>query len=103
MIVERRTYLVKIGHDAEAVAILKRMFEISTFYTNPYRIYTCYIGPNNVIVVEWEWEDLEQMGAVWAAVVANPEFAPLQEQWRALRERGGQGELWHLAAQRPAS
>ncbi len=101
MIVERRTFLVKATKEQELVELIKAAIEANTIFTGTYRIYIPEIGPFNVVAVEWEYEDLEEMQAVWDAWwepnLATQEF---WEEWVALTERGGQREVWQLAAQR---
>ena len=99
MIVERRTFFVKPGHEAEVVDLIKAGIEGNTIYTGSYRIYLPDIGPYGEVVVEWEYEDLQEMRAAWQAWEAK-ENAAFWERWYALTERGGQGEIWKLAAER---
>jgi hypothetical protein len=100
MIVDRRTFLVKPGHEAEVVDLIKGAIEGNTPFTNSYRIYMPDIGPYGVVAVEWEYKDLQEMRAAWAAWEASPDIAQFWEQWHMLTERGGGGEIWKLAAQR---
>ena len=100
MIVDRRTFLVKRGHEAEVVALIKTAIEGNTPYTKTYRIYMSDIGPHDMVVVEWEYEDLQEMRAAWATWEASPGIAQFWEQWYSLTERGGSGEIWKLVEQR---
>jgi hypothetical protein len=100
MIVERRTFLVKQGCQATAIEMLKQEIEGNTAFTHSYRIYAPDIGPYGVIVVEWEYEDLQEMRASWDAWFAKPGIPEFYEKWFELTERGGHREIWALAAQR---
>ena len=100
MIVDRRTFLVKPGHEVEVVDLIKAGIEGITSYTGAYRIYMPDIGPYGMVVVEWEHEDLQEMRAAYAAWEASPDIEQFWEQWHRLTERGGGEEIWKLAAQR---
>jgi hypothetical protein len=91
MIVERMTVLVKPGCQETVVKILKEESGAS------YRIYTPYISPQNVVIVEWEYENLQELEATWDAWFAKygtPEFF---ERWYQLVEQGGHREVFRLA------
>ena len=100
MIVERWTYPVKPGCQEAVVKMLKEEIEGNTVFTHSYRIYTPDIGPQDVVVVEWEYEDLQEMQADWDAWLAKPGTPEFLEKWNELTERGGHREIWGLAAQR---
>jgi hypothetical protein len=100
MIVERRTFLVKTMKEQEVVARIKAGIEANTIFTGSYRIYRSDIGPNGVVAVEWEYENLEKMQAVWKAWETNLATPEFWEEWDALTEHGGYREVWELTAQR---
>jgi hypothetical protein len=100
MIVERRTFLVKTMREQEVVDLVKAGIEANTTFTGAYRIYVSDIGPGDVVAVEWEYEDLEEMQAVWDAWETNLANQEFWEAWGALTERGGEREVWQLAAKR---
>jgi hypothetical protein len=100
MIVDRRTFRVKPGCEEAVVKMIKEAIEGNTIYNRSYRIYTPDISPYDVVVVEWEYEDVPEMRAAWEAWLAKPGTPEYMEKWLELTERGGGGEIWELAAQR---
>ena len=100
MIVERRTFPVKTTKEQEVVALVKATIEAITIFTGAYRIYVHDIGPQEVVVVEWEHDNLEDLQAAWEAWMANLATPEFWEQWCAITERGGHKEIWELAAER---
>jgi hypothetical protein len=91
---------VKPGCEAAVAELVRGAIEGNTAYTHSYRIYTSDISSYDVVVVEWEYEDLQEMRAVWDAWLANPDISEFWEKWYELTERGGHGEIWELVAQR---
>lgn len=100
MIVERWTFLVKLGCQEAVVKMLKEEIEGNTVFTHSYRIYTPDIGPYDVVVVEWEYEDLQEMQASWDAWYAKSSTPEVGAKWNELTRPGGHREIWGLAAQR---
>lgn len=100
MISDRRMYNVKPGCEEAVVELLKEEIEGNSVYTHSYRIYTSYISSYDVVVVEWEFEDLQEMEAAWDAWFAKTDMTEFNEKWDELTERGGHGEIWELVAQR---
>jgi len=100
MISDRRIYNVKPGCEEAVVELLKGEIEGNTVYTHSYRIYTSYISSYDVVVVEWEYENLQEMEAAWDAWLAKTDISEFNEKWNKLTERGGNGEIWELVAQR---
>ncbi len=82
------------------VELIKAGSEANTVDTGAYRIYVHEIGPQNVVAVEWEYESLEAMQASWDAWETNLATPEFWELWDALTERGGDREVWRLAARR---
>ena len=101
MIVDRRTFHVKIGRAAEVADMIKEQIEGNTVYTGSYRIYLPDIGGSyDTVVGVWEYEDVPEMRAAreaWAAKPSTPEY---MEKWHESVERGGHGEIWELVAKR---
>jgi hypothetical protein len=100
MIVDRRVFPVKPGCEAAVANLIKESIDGDPSYTRCYRIYTPNISSYGVVVVEWEYEDLQEMQASWDAWYASPASSAFLEKWRELTERGGEGEVWNLVAQR---
>ena len=100
MFIDRRVFPVKMGCMEEAVALVKGAIEGNKSYKHGYRIYTPEIGPFDVLVVEWEYESLEEQQRVWAAWFARPDTPTFAEKWNKVVERGGGSEIWNLVAHR---
>jgi hypothetical protein len=100
MIVERWTFPVKPQYQEAVVNILKEEIEGNTVFTGSYRIYTPHIGPWDVVVVEWEYEDTQELEAVWDAWFAKSGTPEYFEKWYELTRPGGHREVWQLATQR---
>lgn len=72
-IINRRTYTLKPGKVDEAVKILLETREAWPEYTGPFRVYSPWFGPqDDVVAVEFEYEDLADMETQWAAFFATP-------------------------------
>jgi hypothetical protein len=100
MIVDRRVYHVKRGCEEALVNLLKETIEGNTTYTRSYRIYTPNISTYGVVIVEWEFENLQEMEVVWDAWAASPASSTFFEKWNELTKLGGSGEVWNLVAHR---
>ena len=100
MIVDRRTFQVKQGCMEEVVKLTKAGIEGNEVYTQAYRIYTPEVAQFDLVVIEWEYEDFQEMEAAWAAWAAKPETADFWEKWVELTAPGGRREIWELAAGR---
>jgi hypothetical protein len=100
MIVERTVFHVKAGCTPALVELLKQEIEGNTAYTRSYRILTPYVSPFDVVVVEREYEDMQEKRATWGGWSAKPETPEFWEKFYELAERGGHREIWGLAAQR---
>jgi hypothetical protein len=102
MIVNRRTFNVKPGHEQETVALV--LEEIAADrergdYTGPTRVYTSNLGTFNQVAVEWEYEDLAEYQKAWAEWWARPMTAAFMQEWLELTNGGGTNEIWTLAEQ----
>jgi len=101
MIVHRRTYRVKFGQGTQAAEWIKEQIEGNTFYTEAYRIYLPDIGgEDDVVVVEWEYEDVPAMRAAWEAWLAKPSTQEAAPKWSEMAAPGGHAEIWQLFAKR---
>jgi len=101
VVVERWTFPVKPGRGEEVVKIVAEELEWHPDIKGQrYRIYRPHFGPQDVIVVEWEYRDLQQLEAAWATWRAKRGTPDYFDRWQALTERGGQREVWVLAASR---
>ena len=101
MVVERWTFPVKPGRGEEVVKILAEELEWHPDIKGQhYRVYRPMFGPQDVVVVEWEFHDLRQQEAAWATWRGKRGTPGYFDRWYALTERGGQREVWVLAASR---
>ena len=98
MIVDRRVFQVKQGRLEEVVELLKAASE--GFSTQAYRIYTPEVAEFDVVVIEWEYEDYQEMQSTIAAWVARLKTTDHWEKWGQVTAPGGRREIWQLAAQR---
>lgn len=100
MIVNRRTFNVKVGCMEEAVALV--LGEIAADserggYTGRIRVYTSSIGTFDQMAVEWEYQDLAEYEEMWAEWAALPTTAAFMQKWIELVKEGGTNEIWDLA------
>jgi hypothetical protein len=96
MIVDRRTYNIKLGHDPEAIELIKAEFAALTERdaSPPYRIYVSRIGQFSQMAVEFEFENLAAQERFWAEWRPNnPEFI---EEWFGLNRGEIQIKVWDL-------
>ena len=100
MVVQRNLLNVRQGCMEEAIALIKGAIEANKRYKHGNRIYAPEIGPFDVLVVEWEFESLEDYQRSWAEWAAGPDAPAFAEKWDKVFERGGSGEIWNLAAHR---
>ena len=96
MIVNRRTFTVKVGHMDQLLALMKEAKEQFSGSTRAWRNYAPEISPCDVVAFEWEYESLEEYERDWAEWGATPETAAFMEKWNQLTESGGNNEIWRL-------
>jgi hypothetical protein len=95
MIVNRRMFIAKKGHYAEALAWAKKL--VADVAPNARaRFYESNIGPFDVFGWEIEYESLAayERSLRDATARVTPEW---WAQWHALTETGGTNEIWTLA------
>jgi hypothetical protein len=61
----RRAFYAKQGSAPQVVELLKGEMEGNTGYTKPYRVYTQNIGPYAEVVVEWQYDNLQEIEPAW--------------------------------------
>ena len=96
MIVDRRTYNIKLGHMQEAIELLK--FEINAVIEQgislPYRIHISRFGRFDQLATEYEFENLAAQEKFWTEwQPKNPEFI---DKWFGLMQGEIQLEIWDL-------
>lgn len=95
MLVNRRTWVVKRGCMQKAVALAVAAWEQ---FDQPHvrRFYVPDIAPFDTLVLEIEFEDLEDYQKFWAEWAARPETAEAQGKFDDVTETGGSNEIWTL-------
>ena len=102
MIVQRSLVKVKPGHDRNEVADLVLSELVAQKergnYSRPFRVYTPEFSgqPLNVLILEWEYEDLAEHDKVWAEWGALPTTPAFWEEWSELVEPGAVNEIWNV-------
>ena len=94
MLVNRRTWIAKVGHQQEAIELLKAEMT-RVFPSMTVRYYQWLIGPFDTFGCEAEFESLaayEEAMSESASRVSPEVF----EKWHQVREAGGTNELWEL-------
>jgi hypothetical protein len=93
MILERRTYIPKLGKVEEVVDLIKEAHGILD--TSPsFRVLTPQVGPFGVVVHEIEHEDWEAREKFGADLARSDEWAGFLVRWRENVEQGGGNEFW---------
>lgn len=95
MLVHRQTFIVKPGKWEEAIKVLKTGAD-HLDNRPPFRVYGSYIGNNDTIVLELEFENMTEYERFWNAWFAAPESAAVGEKWNQLHLPGGTNEVWQL-------
>ena len=92
MIVSRRAFTVKKGRTAEVLEWLSE--RLSPAHTR--RICTSQFGTFDTLMVEEDFESLEELERTWAGWRTLPEWGPFFEKWNELTDTGGTNEIWQL-------
>ena len=96
MIVDRRTYNIKLGQAAKAVELLTAELVAAkeAGHSYGYRVYVCQIGQWGQVAVEFEFENLAQQETFWSGWGAkNPDFI---KDWFGLNQGEIQIAIWDL-------
>ena len=93
MIVHRSMTNVKRGRMEEIVTLIKAEDEL---YPPPHERRICWpqFGPWQVLVLEWEFEDMAEQQAWWAGWTPSPSF---WDQFNDCSAGGGTIEIWNIA------
>jgi hypothetical protein len=96
MIVERITWLAKVGCHAEVIKILKELNQqLGVNCTE--RIYSCEFGADDEsVAIELEFESMEHRRACWGKWFKQPEAHEATARMRALIRSGGVHQVWRL-------
>ena len=95
MYVDRRTYIAKRGRYNELVALWKEARQGPPALKGAagnFRIYWPIAGPIDAIVIEYEFESLEEYGKFWSKY----ELTEFGKRLNEATESGGTNELWLL-------
>ena len=60
------------------------------------RTCTAYAGPINVLIIEFEFEDIAELDRYWTTWFADPGSATFTETFNKLTKPGGANEIWNL-------
>ena len=95
MIVERAVYKVKQGYMKKLVKLCRKEMPL-TGHDPTMRMYTPKLSPGNVIMFEYEFEDLEAMAAHWKEVDALPGTSAFWEKLSPCIRSQLKREVWNL-------
>ena len=95
MIVQRITYNVKPGRMQEAVALAAEQ-KVRYAGAVPVRVYGPGLSPLDALAVEFEFENIAALDALWSRMGADPVWMAFMEQWNALMAGGGTNNTWTL-------
>jgi hypothetical protein len=96
MIVERRTYAVKVANLRAIVEMIKEGHQVLD-YTPPFRILLPEVSPYAVVVHELEFKDLAERQKFWTDWQAGEKAPAVIKKAQELFELGGGGEIWRIA------
>ena len=95
MVVNRFTRIVKNDCMQQAIEVVKA--EIQRAGTpHATRVCTAYAGPNNVLIIEFEFEDIAELDQYWTTWFADPASTAFNEALNKLTKAGGANEIWNL-------
>ena len=97
MIVNRRTFHLKRGHQQKVVDFIKA-FYISNPDPHVLRWYVSDIGQLDQLVVEIEYQDLADYNRYWSVFDPGEDF---WNKWFDLTELGSTNEIWELVYKNP--
>jgi len=96
VIVERITWLAKVGCHAEVIKILKEMNQqLGVSCTE--RFYSCQFGADDEsVAIELEFASMEERHACWNEWFQHPEAHESTARMRELIRSGGVHQIWRL-------
>jgi len=98
MIVNRRTFNVKLGAEDDAVEHLLSGKEHPKI--RALRAYRPLVSPFSTVCMEIEFDSMADYEEVWAAWRADPDTAAFMERWYELTLPGGTNEIWEVRTRR---
>ena len=101
MIVARMTVKAKWGHrDEVADLVLSELVAQKERgnYARPFRVYTPEFSgqSSNVLILEWEYEDLAERDKMWTEWLALPTTPAYLEKWGELVDPYQVSEIWNV-------
>lgn len=93
MIVERFTIPIKPGKMDEALSMLK---DENIFAPFTRRIFSPFISPRDVVVIDLDFEDMAEHDQIWGEVFANKEWDAWLAKWDEIRAGQSSNHLWTL-------
>jgi len=97
MILERRTYIPKLGKVNELVDMIKEGHGILD-YSPKFRVLTPQVGPFGVVVHEIEYQDWEEREKFNTDLLKSGKWQPFLERWNQIVKQGGGNEFWTVRA-----
>ena len=95
MWVNRRTFRIRKGKMAEAVAFLKRIsppaWKGRVYFGGP-----AALAPLDLVSIEWQFETLEDYAAAMAGMADPGGGSPANEELDQLTVPGGSSEIWRV-------
>jgi hypothetical protein len=99
MIVDRRTYNIKLGQQDQAIQLLQA--EMAALAADnaapPYRIYLSHTGRFGQLAVEWEFGTPAERETFWTNW--RPQAPSFVEHWYGLNQGEIQIDVWDLVGQ----
>ena len=96
MIINRRTFPVKLGKMDEVVAVLTTGGDVVP-NTPPFRILVPSVGTFDRVTLELEFESLAHYETWWDAWGESPDSDEVMERFHACVDPGGVNEIWEIA------
>jgi hypothetical protein len=96
MLAYRRTYHVQKGRMQKALEAAQEILVYSREHNAVARIYSPEIGPEDVLVLEMDWETAEERDQFLEELRASQWYAEFGPKWLDVMERGGSREVWRL-------
>ena len=95
MVVRRDVFQVEQGKMMEVLDLVKQSLKVSSI-DGKVRIYTDFVGRQNTMAAEIEFEKLAELEKSYEAIFANEKLIPILEKFAPLTTGEGITEVWHL-------
>jgi hypothetical protein len=95
MIVERFTIPIKPGKMDEALSMIKDD-QIFASFAKRRRILSPYLSPRDVVVVDLDFEDVDEHDKLWGEIFAKEAWTAWQAKWDEIRAGQSTNHVWIL-------